>query len=107
MAAGVSHVRADVWIRMRTAVHRNDSSFVDHLLKNRHESWTLYDLLSVAVNNGEYGARHATCDATNVVTEIFPRRRHRIIVACAFGNPPRSRLRQDVGSSAVGRIHYK
>src|SRR5262249_36795894 len=37
----------------------------------------------------------------------FPRRRHRIIVARAFGNSPRSRFRQDIGGSAVGRIHYQ
>src|SRR5215510_1840664 len=92
---------------MRTAVQRNHSRFVDHLLKDRHESSALNDPLSVAVDHWENGSRDASCDATNVVTEILPRRGLWIVVACAFGNSPRSCFRQDVGSSAVGRIHYK
>src|SRR5215468_9153650 len=92
---------------MRTALQRNDSRFVDHLLKDGHESRTLHDLLSVAIDHREYGSGHAACDATNVVAEIFPRRRHRIIVAGSFRNSPRSRFRQDIRSSAVGRIEYQ
>src|SRR5262245_17396688 len=92
---------------MRTAVQRNDSGFMDHLLKDRHESRTLHDLLSVAIDYREYGSGHAACDAANVVAEIFPRCRHRIIVAGSFRNSPRSGFGQDIRSSAVGRIDYK
>src|SRR5262245_32698617 len=92
---------------MRTAVQWNHSRFVDHLLKDRHETWALNDLLSVAVDHWENGSRDAACDATNVVTEILPRRGLWVVVACSFGNSPRSCFRQDVGSSAVGWIHYK
>src|SRR5262249_25675119 len=68
------------------------------------ESRSLHDLLSVAIDHREYGSGHAACNATNVVAEIFPRRGHGIVVAGSFGNSPRSRFRQDVRSSAVGRI---
>src|SRR4030095_486625 len=92
---------------MGTAVQRNDSRFMDHLLKDCHESRSLHDLLSVAIDHRKYGSGHAACDATNVVAEIFPRRRHRIIVAGSFRNSPRSRFRLDIRSSAVGRIDYQ
>src|SRR5262245_1639385 len=92
---------------MRTAVQRNHSRFMDHLLKDRHESWALNDLLSVAVDHWENRSCDAACDATNVVTEILPRCGLWIVVACAFGNSPRSCFGQNVGSSAVGWIHDK
>src|SRR6266850_1725505 len=71
MAARIAHICADVFSGMRTAVERNDAGLMNHLGENGHKPWTLHNLGSIAVDHGEYGARHTAGNAAIIQTSIF------------------------------------
>src|SRR6266851_6243245 len=90
---------------MRTAVHWDHAGFMDHLLQNRHVAGRLDNLLSISIDNREYGARHATADAADVVTEVFPRVGLRVVVIGSFRDPSGLGFRKQVGCPAIQRIY--
>src|SRR5881296_1547614 len=104
MSSRVPHVSPDVRARVRAAVQRNDTSFMNHFVKNRDEARRLYDLCSIAINYRENGTRHAARDAADVIAEVFPGCRARIVIARSFRNAAGSRLRRQVWNSAIWRI---
>src|SRR6266852_6610277 len=104
-AARVAHVGTDVRTGMGTAVQWYHAGFVDHFLQNRHVAGRLYNLLSVSIDNREYGARHATADAADVIAEIFPRIGFGGVVAGSFRDPASPGFRKQVGSPTIRWIY--
>src|SRR5262249_28038040 len=104
MSARVSHVGPDVRTRVRAAVQGNDTSFMNHFVKNRYEATRLYDLCSIAINYRKNGSRHAARDAADVIAEVLPGCRARIVIARSFRNAAGSRLCRQVWNSTVRRI---
>src|SRR5262249_48712625 len=104
MSSRVSHVGPDVRTRVRAAVQRNDTSFMNHFVKNRYEARRLYDLCAIAINYGKNGTRHAARDAADVIAEVFPGCRAGIVIARSFRNAAGSRFRRPVWNSAIRRI---
>src|SRR5262249_9846579 len=105
VAAGVAHVRADGGIRMRTPVDWNDTGFVHHFLEDRDVAWRLNDLLAISIDHRENRTRYAASNATNVIAEVFPGIRLRIVVSGSFRHGSRSRLGKHVGDPAIRRIY--
>src|SRR5262249_42777221 len=104
MSARVSHVGPDVRTRVRAAVQGNDTSFMNHFVKNRYEATRLYDLCSIAINYRKNGSRHAARDAADVIAEVLPGCRARIVIARSFRNAAGSRLCRPVWNSTLLRI---
>ena len=56
-AAGIAHVSPDGGREVRSSIERDESSLVDHLVANRHETGRLHDLIAVAVARWEHGRK--------------------------------------------------
>src|SRR5262249_9572708 len=67
--ARIAHIGAEVWTGVGTSVQRNHSSFMDHLLKNRHVAWSLNDFLPIPIDNRQDRSRDTTTDTPDVVAE--------------------------------------
>src|SRR5262249_46651187 len=86
---------------MRTVVQRDHARFVDHFLKQQHIPRSLKDLSSIPVYDRQNRAGNASCDATDVEAEIFPRRR---IIARSARNGSGLGFGRQVRRPAVWRI---
>src|SRR5882762_7429241 len=105
VAARIAHVGTDARTRMRTAVHWDHAGFMDHFLQNRHVAGRLHNLLAISIDNREYGARHATADAADVIAEVFPRVAFRVVVIGSLRDPSGLGLRKQVWCPAIRRIY--
>src|SRR5688572_7865294 len=56
---------------MRTAIERNDTRLVHHLIANRDKAWPLRDVVAVAVDRRHHRAGQAPCDAADVERQIL------------------------------------
>ena len=90
---------------MRAAVERYDASLMHHLMKDGHEAGRLNDLRAIAVDHRKDRTGDAAADASDVIAEVFPGRRHRIVVARAFRNASRFCVGREIRHSSVRRIH--
>src|SRR5438132_14262712 len=64
-STGIPHPLADVWFEMRTVVHGDDASVVDHLVENDHVSRSLEQLnIVVVLTRDHWRSRIESQDAT-------------------------------------------